>query len=227
MKKILKIAGLVMLVGIVIGVIVSLASPSGQNDLKQSFGQGKQDAQTVLFSKEEALKKVQEYQLTRDFPDVGVKKGATLKEYYEKRGDIPAVENEGWYSEETSEQGKYTVGYKTSVGAMTNLPIWEVTANSIKTLNGAAITLTPELGPQEEKNQSGNALESQIYEYSTSLYKKYEQQAFDLNDANPDEGMDIKAERLQEAEKRALRETAQKFNISEDKVADIVSRLQP
>lgn len=227
MKKILKIAGLVLLVVIVIGVIAALASPGGQNDLKQSFEQGKQDAQTALFGKEEALKKVQEYQLTKDYPEVGIKKGETLKEYYEKRGDIPAVENEGWYAEETSEQGKYTVGYKTTVGAITNLPVWEVTANNIKAVNGAAIALTPELGPQEEKKQSGNALESQIYEYSNSLYKKYEQEAFDLNDANPDESMEIKAKRLEEAEKRALRETAQKFGISEDKVADIVSRLQP
>ena len=227
MKKILQIAGFAVLAIIVIGVIASLASPSGKDDLKKSFEQGKQDAQTTLFSKEDALEKVQGYQLTKDFPDVGVTKGATLKEYYEKRGDIPAVENEGWYAEETSEKGTYNVGYKANVGAMTNQPIWEVTADSIKAINGAAITITPELGPQEEKKEVGTVQEKQIYEYSNNLYKKYEQAAFALNDTDPDESMETKAKRLEDAEKRALRETAQKFNITEEEVADIVSRLQP
>lgn len=123
------------------------------------------------------------------------------------------MKNEDWFAETSNESGKYIVGYKAIVGNLENLPRWEVTNSTIKALNGAAITLTPELGPQEDR-QTGSDFEKEVYEYSTSLYKKYEQVAGDS------------AEKLKEAEERSIKETAQKFNITEEEVVRIISKLQ-
>lgn len=70
-----------------------------------------------------------------------------------------------------------------------------------------------------------NNSDKEIYIYSKTIYRKYEQEAFDLNDANTNDSPEVKSNRLEDAEQRALRETAQKFNISEQEVADIISRL--
>ena len=74
---------------------------------------------------------------------------------------------------------------------------------------------------------SGNrASDKQIYDYSSALYKTYEQEAFKLNDANPDENVQIKSDRLVQAEEKAISDTAKKFNISQEEVVKIVADLQ-
>jgi hypothetical protein len=105
--------------------------------------------------------------------------------------------------------------------------IGAATSQDEKKINNTANTPTLELQKQEQNNyDSGTDFEKQVFDYSKALYRKYEQEAFDLNDASPDEGYDIKAERLEKAEERAIAETAQKFGISENEVIDIVSKLQ-
>lgn len=70
----------------------------------------------------------------------------------------------------------------------------------------AAITITPELQKKIEDND--------------------EKEAFALNDLDPNQSYAIKAERLQEAEEKATKETAEKFEITEEEVVTIVSKLQ-
>lgn len=100
----------------------------------------------ATFSEEEAKNKIQEYIILVDLPDVT--KGTSIGAYYDERGKIPAITNLGWFSEETNESEKYTVGYKQQVGELISSPRWEVTETSIRAINGAAIKITPELGPQ-------------------------------------------------------------------------------
>lgn len=177
------------------------------------------------FTKDDALKKVQQYKLQVEIPDSII--GDTIIDYYNRRGEIPAIQNEGWYVDETNEKEKYIVGYVVKIGVMENLPRWEVTADSIIALNGAAIRLTPELQLVKESNKElGTATENQIFDYAKNLYRKYEQEAFDLNDANPEESFEIKGQRLIDAEERSTRETAQYFKISEEEVVKIILKLQ-
>jgi hypothetical protein len=182
------------------------ATPTIQQEAPQ---QAIQDS----FTKEEALKKVQNYQLQKDFSDIGLSKGATILDYYNARGKIPAIKNEGWYAEEKGQNGTYIVGFKATIEAMQNAPQWEVTETSIKAVNGAATTITPELGVQEQKKQ-GSDFEKEVYEYSTNLYKQLEAQAGDSVD------------KQREAEDRSINETAQHFGISKEKVIEIIYKLQ-
>ena len=237
MKKILLWTGGIIGGGFLVIFLISLYVAITTWDerptkAQESFNKGVEQAKNVVegskqvFTQQDAIKKVQEYRLSKAFPDVGVQKGDTILTYYEKRGKIPAVKNEGWSTEDKG-NNTYVVGYKVTVGGMTNLPKWEVTESSIKALNGAAITLTPELQVKEAvKEIKASTNEKEIYEFSTALYKKYEQEAFAKNDTNPNENPSIQAQRLQAAEERALKETAQKYGISEKEVAAIISKLQ-
>lgn len=200
--------------------IVSLNKPnetsvSTQQTTDTSPTVQQEEAQQVIqdsFTKDEALQKVQSYQLQKDFPDVGISKGATVLDYYNARGEIPAIKNEGWYTEETGQKDTYIIGFKATIGAMQNLPKWEVTKTSIKSLNAAASTITPELGVQAEKKQ-GSDFEKEVYEYSVNLYKQLEAQANSVD-------------KQREAEEKSVSETAQHFGISEEKVIEIISKLQ-
>lgn len=134
---------------------VALAGCSSQQsqEMKDAFNKGQDRGREVLnkatLSEDEATKKIQEYKITIDLPDAT--KGTSIVEYYVKRGEIPAVENLGWFSEKTNETDRYIVGYKQKTGELISEPRWEVTRDSIKALNGKAITITPELGPQPDK----------------------------------------------------------------------------
>lgn len=68
--------------------------------------------------------------------------------------------------------------------------------------------------------------ERKVYEYTTTLYRAYEQQAFDKNDANPSLSADEKSENLTVAEEKALNETADKYGITVDQVKEIIDKGQ-
>lgn len=200
--------------GVILLFILLVSSLSKNSQVKESFEQGKNQArqelnEAQLFSKDEAKKKVQEYKTTVELESPKIPTGTTLLEVYNIRSKIPAIQNNGWFVEETEEKGKFIVGFRQVVSD--NLPFeprWEVTKDSIKALNGKAITITPEFGPKEN-GPLGNDFEKQVLEYSKNLYNKYEKE---LNDSY-------------EAEKRATKETATYFKVSEDEVEDIVNRL--
>lgn len=131
----------------------ALAGCSQQSqEIKDAFNKGQDKGREVInsvsFSEDDAKKKIQEYRITVDLPDAT--KGTSIVEYYVKRGEIPAVENVGWFVEKTDEADKYIVGYSQKVNGLPQEPRWEVTRDSVKALNGKAITITPEFGPQPE-----------------------------------------------------------------------------
>lgn len=134
---------------------VALAGCSSQQsqEIKDAFNKGQDKGREVInntsFSEDDAKKKIQEYKITIDLPDAA--KGTSIVEYYVKRGEIPAVENIGWFVEKTDETGKYIVGYGQKVDGLLQEPRWEVASDSVKALNGKAITITPEFGPQPDK----------------------------------------------------------------------------
>ena len=151
MKKILNIAGVVILALIVIGIFTSGSKNKSSSEIKDAFNKGQEKATETIqknlgFSKEDALKKVQDYKITTDLKSPDISKGTTLLEVYEIKGKVPAVENQGWFSEETNDEGKYIIGYRQMVsGNLLQEPRWEVTEDVIKALNGKAISITPEL----------------------------------------------------------------------------------
>jgi len=147
MKKIIKwlVIGFVVLA--IIGALGSKGDSSNkQQEVKDAFNQGQQQARETIdsssFTKEQALKTIQEYQI-KDGSNIG----DTIVVYYDTRGKIPAIKNLGWFVKETDEMGKYIVGYEQDIEGLPQEPRWEVTKDSIKALNGKAITITPELGP--------------------------------------------------------------------------------
>lgn len=153
MKKLLKILGIAFAIFILIGIIGSIGKYPGsspQEEKKETQQQtAEQEPTEEKFTKEDALKKIQEYKITVDLESPDIPKGTTILEAYEIKGQVPAIENLGWFTEETDEEEKYIVGYKQMVSE--DLPVeprWEVTEDSIKALNGKAITITPEFGPR-------------------------------------------------------------------------------
>jgi hypothetical protein len=114
----------------------------------------------------------------------------------------------GVWSAELKNDDIYTVNYKFRSMGLDKIFTWEVSNNSIKAINGKAISITPELGPQE-KEVVGTDQEKEIYNYSMELYKKYENTLGSY-----------------EAETRATAETAAKFEISKEEVESIVVKLQ-
>lgn len=144
----------IVIVCLVLLSTAALAGCSSQQsqEMKDAFNKGQNKGREIIntasFSKDDAKKKIQEYKITVDLPDAT--KGVTILEYYDKRGKIPAIENVGWFVEKTNEEGKYTVGYQQKTGELITEPRWEVTKDSIRAINGKAITITPELGPQPD-----------------------------------------------------------------------------
>lgn len=156
MRKILKVAGIALAVLIVIGLLTGRGGDKNSS-VKEAFKEGQEKGEEVVeqiadekFTKEDALKKIQDCKITVDLKSPNIPKGTTIFEVYEIKGEVPAIKNLGWFSEETDEEGKYIVGYKQTVSDdLLQEPRWEVTENSIKALNGKAIAITPEFGPKE------------------------------------------------------------------------------
>lgn len=165
------------------------------------------------FTESDALKKIKGYELKENIeslgePTVGMYLSVYLEKVVLKGMKIDATAKGGnWSAEDDNNDGIYTVSYKFRSSGVDSIYTWEVSKDSIKAINGKAITVTPELGPQE-KEVFGTNNEKEVYEYSTSLYKKYESTLGSY-----------------EAETKATAETAKKFGITEEDVEDIVSRL--
>ncbi len=216
MKKLLKILGIALAVFFVIGIIGSIGEHPGDKT-QEKAGETQQTAeQKEEFTKEDALKKIQEYKITVDLPDIPI--GTSILEAYEIGGKIPAIKNLGWFTEETGEEGKYIVGYKQIISDyLPQEPRWEVTKDTIKALNGKAGTITPEFGPKEKEAQ-GTEFEKEVYEACKELFKKYTDEVFEKYETPT-------SEQLDEAEEKALRETVEKFGITPEEVGEIYLRL--
>ena len=172
-----------------------------------------QNTKVAKFSKDEALSKLKGYELKNDVESlnkstIGMYLATCMEELVLQGMKADATTTTGkWSTEDDNNDGVYTINYQFRSLGLDRVYTWEVEKDSIKAINGKAITITPEFGPQE-KEVSGSDREKQIYEYSTNLYKKYE----------------ITMDSY-EAETRATSETAKKFNITEEEVENIVSRL--
>lgn len=219
MKKILKIIGVIFATLIVIGLLAGGGNDKSSS-VEEAFKGGEEKAREVIkekFTEEDALKKIQDYQITTDLKSPDIPAGTTILEVYEIKGEIPAVENLGWFTEEI-EEGKHIVGYKQMISEnLPQEPRWEVTKDSIKALNGKAITITPEFGPKEKETE-GNEFEKEVYETCKGLFKKYTDEVFEKYELPT-------AEQLDEAERRALEETAEKFGITPEEVEEVYTRL--
>lgn len=237
MKKVLKILGIIFALFLIIGLIGSTLeekdstaeqSPREDKQTETQVGAEKINEKTKSqkpkptaeekFTKEDALKKIQDYRITTDLASPYVPKGKTILEAYEIRGEADNIENLGWITEETDEKEKYIIGYKQVVGGyLASNPRWEVTKDNIEALNGIAIRITPEFGPKE-KEAEGTDFEKQVYEMCKSLFQKYDEELFEKYDFPT-------GEQLEETEKRALEETAKKFGITPEEVEEIYIRL--
>jgi len=192
------------MIGVLLFMGIGAFITSGED--KQTVSNTIQTSQPAMFTKEKALKRVQDYKIQIDLQSPTIVKGTTLFEVYEIRGKIPAVKNLGWNVTKT-DSGKYLVNHKEETDLGINEPKWEVDANSIKAVNGAALKNTPELG-ESQKDTGGTEFEKQVYEAFSSLYKKYSED-----------------ENLEQAEQKALSETANKYQITIEQVRDIFTRL--
>jgi len=145
----------IVLTCLVLLTTVALAGCSSQQsqEMKDAFNKGQDKGREIInktsFSEDEAKKKIQEYKILVDLPDS--QKGSSIVEYYVNRGKIPAIENIGWFVDKTNDEGKYIVSYKQKTGELITEPRWEVTKDSIRAINGKALTITPELGQQPDK----------------------------------------------------------------------------
>ncbi|NCN83134.1 MAG: hypothetical protein COU65_04745 [Candidatus Pacebacteria bacterium CG10_big_fil_rev_8_21_14_0_10_42_12] len=101
-----------------------------------------------IFNEEDALKKLQTYRITTQLHSPEIESGKTLEEVYQIKGSIPVTNNLGWYSEKTEKEGVYLVGYRQTISGSLQEPRWKVSEAQIRALNGKAITITPELGPE-------------------------------------------------------------------------------
>ncbi len=89
-------------------------------------------------------------------------------------------------------------------------------------------------GAEKGFNDGKNAVEQskpkvderEVYEFTTTLYRGYEQNAFDKNDANPSLSANEKSENLTIAEEKALNETADKYGITVEQVKEIIDKGQ-
>lgn len=207
MKKTLKWIGVGIVALIVIGLIGSSGDKNGS--VKDAFNSGQKSAEQNLFTKDQALKKVQDYKLQVELKSPTIPKGTTILGAYEIRGKVPAIKNLGWNVSENG-SGIYTVSFKEQVGDLTTEAKWEVTKDSIKALNGTALTYTPELG-EKPKEVQGNDFEKQVYTTLSELLKKYPNTSVEQQDAS---------------EIRAVSETAIKYNITTDKVREIFTKLE-
>ncbi len=100
------------------------------------------------FSQEKALEKLQSYKITKPLHSPEIEAGKTIADVYLIKGEIPAVKNMGWFSDKTENEGVFVVGYRQSISGSLQEPRWEVGETYIKALNGKAITITPEFGPE-------------------------------------------------------------------------------
>lgn len=219
MKKVLKIVGVI--IGIII--IISLFSNKDNLEVKDSFNKGMKDAKEKLltptpgnngqsFTENDAVSKAKLYELKENLNSIDEpSKGMALSLYLEKLvlkdTKIDSNTTTGGWSAEKVDNNSYAVSYTFKTLGLDQIFTWNVSPDTIKAINGKAITTTPELGPQE-KEVSGTEREKEIYKYSMGLYKNYENKLGSY-----------------EAETRATKETASKFNITEKEVEDIVSRL--
>jgi hypothetical protein len=232
MKKVLKWGGIVLVVIIVIGVVAGGSSNTTPNSNTQEVKKEDTNVETEIkrkelltttspknrFTEQSALKKIQDYQITIDLESPTIHKGTTIAEVYTIKGQIPAVKNNGWFTEESGKPKTFIVGYRQTISDQFPIePRWEVSENKIRAINGKAISITPEFGPQEKKIE-GSELEIQVYNYLKDLFKKYHDQVFTENDLPT-------GEQLDEAERKALLETAQKYNLTTDQVEEIYLRL--
>ncbi len=200
--------------GIIIFIIVMIIIGSNSEESKKSFEQGKQDAKTSIskFSKDDALLALKGYKLKNNVESlnkstIGMYLATCMEEIVLQNMKIDNTTSTGNWNVDDVTNDKYTISYKFTSSGTDRVYTWEVSQDSIKAINGKAITITPEFGPQE-KEVSGTDNEKEIYEYSTNLYKKYESTLVSYD-----------------AETKATSETAKKFGITEEEVEDIVSRL--
>lgn len=206
-------------------IISSVIFGGDSSSTKNSYNQGVQSGKKAIsptistsnnesFTRQDALEKIKGYELKENIESLGEPTvGMYLSVYLEKvvlQGmKIDSTANGGeWSAEDENNDGIYTVSYKFRTSGLDRIYTWEVGKDSIKAINGKAITITPELGPQE-KEVSGTNNEKEIYEYSTGLYEKYESTLGSY-----------------EAETRATKETATKFGITEKEVENIIIKLQ-
>lgn len=197
-----------LIIGLVILVVMLIFS-----SIKDNGKQNTSNQENKLFSEKDAITSIQGYEIKENIeslgePTVGMYLSVYLEKLVLKGMKIDSTTTTGeWSAEDENNDGIYTVSYKFRTSGLDRIYTWEVGKDSIKAINGKAITITPELGPQE-KEVSGTNNEKEVYEYSTGLYGKYESTLGSY-----------------EAETRATKETATKFGITEKEVEDIVSRL--
>lgn len=216
MKKFVKMVLITFAAIIVIGLIASSGNKS--NSINNAFNEGKRAAEQNMFTKDQALKKVQDYKLQIELKSPTISVGTTIFNAYEIRGKVLAIKNLGWNVNENG-SGIYIVSFKEYVGdTITVEPRWEVGKDYIKALNGAALTYTPELGGKLKEVQ-GSDFEQQVYNTLSELIKKYTDEVFSKY-SNPS------PEQLDTAEARAVSETATKYKITTDKVREIFAKLE-
>lgn len=202
MKKLLKI-GLIILV--VVLVISSIKDNGKQNTSNQ---------ENKSFSEKEAITSIQGYEIKENIeflgePTVGMYISVYLEKLVLKGMKIDPTTTTGrWSAKDENNDGIYTVNYEFRTSGLDQIFTWEVGKDSIKAINGKAINITPELGPQE-KEVMGTDQEKEIYNYSMNLYQKYESTLGSY-----------------EAETKAMSETAVKFSITEKEVENIIIKLQ-
>lgn len=172
-----------------------------------------QNVKVTKFSQEDALLKLKGYKLKNNVESLnkstlGMYLSTCMEELVLQGMKTDATTTTGkWSAEDDNNDGIYSINYQFRSLGLDRIYTWEVGKDSIKAINGKAITITPEFGPQE-KEVSGSDREKEIYDYSTNLYNKYE----------PALGS-------YEAETRATSETAKKFGITEKEVEEIVTKL--
>src|SRR3990167_7812394 len=121
MKKTILMIGILLLTGL--GAVLS-KNENEQVHANKKAEQINATPQSELFTKEKALKKMQDYKIQIDLKSPTIVKGTTLLGVYEARGKIPAVKNLGWDTANT-DSGKFIVSFRQEIGSNISEPKWE------------------------------------------------------------------------------------------------------
>lgn len=150
---------------------------------------------------------VQDYKLKKPVSSPYLPAGTSLKEVFEERDKIPAIEAVGW------DASGNIVTYKENVSEFEKIAKWRVEGGRLYAINGTALSYTPEL--EDKPKVKASASEIEVHDYLEKKFLELEE-SYEGTDQVPSE-----AEELKVAD-----QAAKKFNLTRQQVLDIWDKIE-
>ncbi len=139
---------IVILVAVTVLVDAFIVVFVDKDFFKSEVAEISKEGVSAVFTNEEALEKIKNYKITQQLHSPEIEAGRSIEEAYEIKGDVPAIKNIEWFTEDTDQSEVFVVGYRQTISGSLQEPRWEVSKDKIRALNGKAVTITPEFGPE-------------------------------------------------------------------------------